>query len=117
MTRILTFSDLHLSRHAAAEIRAAAATADLVIGAGDFCNGRHGLDEAMEMLWTLDPDAIYVPGNAESADELRAATASTVLHGQSVQRNGLTISNMTSDGGGKISESGHEDALTNQHII
>ena len=91
MPRILAFSDLHLSRRCAAEIRAAAAEADLVIGAGDFCNGRHGLDEAMEMLRLLEGKAVYVPGNAESADELRAATGATVLHGESVERSGLTI--------------------------
>jgi len=91
MTRILAFSDMHMSRRCAADIRAAARDADLVIGAGDFCNGRHGLDEAMDLLWTVAEDAIYVPGNAESADELRAATSATVLHGQSVERAGLTI--------------------------
>lgn len=91
MTRILAFSDMHMSRHCATDVRAAAADADLVIGAGDFCNGRHGLDEAMEMLWTVESEAIYVPGNAESVDELRAATTATVLHGDSVERAGLTI--------------------------
>ncbi len=91
MARILAFSDLHLSRHCAEKIRAVAGDADIVIGAGDFCNGRNGLDEVMDLLWILEDDAIYVPGNAESADELRAATSATVLHGQAVERAGLTI--------------------------
>ncbi|MGR3717131.1 MAG: metallophosphoesterase family protein [Thermohalobaculum sp.] len=91
MARILAFSDLHLSRHRSAEIRAAARGADIVIGAGDFCNGRNGLDEAMDLLWILEDDAIYVPGNAESVEELRAATSATVLHGQAVERAGLSI--------------------------
>ncbi len=91
MVSILAFSDLHLSRRRAADIRAAARDADIVIGAGDFCNGRNGLDEAMDLLWILEGDAIYVPGNAESADELRAATSATVLHGQAVERAGLSI--------------------------
>ena len=91
MTRILAFSDMHASRRSAAEICAAAHDADLIIGAGDFCNARNGLSEAMALLRTVEADAIYVPGNAESADELRAATPATVLHGQSVRRAGLTI--------------------------
>ena len=45
--KILAFSDLHLARARAAEIVAASAGADLVIGAGDFCNMRQGLPEAM----------------------------------------------------------------------
>jgi Icc-related predicted phosphoesterase len=91
VARILAFSDMHLSRRCAADIRVAARDADLVIGAGDFCNGRNGLDEAMELLWPLENDAVYVPGNAESAAELRAATGATVLHGDTVERAGLTI--------------------------
>jgi len=89
--RILAFSDMHMSRRCAAEIRAAAAEADLVIGAGDFCNGRQGLEEAMELLWTLEDKAVYVPGNAESAEELRAATGATMLHGEGIERAGLAI--------------------------
>lgn len=91
MTRILAFSDMHLSRRCAADVRAASAEADIVIGAGDFCNGRQGLAEAMDLLWTIEDKAIYVPGNAERAEELRAATAATVLHGEAVERHGLTI--------------------------
>jgi Icc-related predicted phosphoesterase len=91
MTRILAFSDMHMARRCAAEICAAAGEADLVIGAGDFCNARNGLDEAMEMLRPVAPKAVYVAGNAESADELRAATSATVLHGEMVEREGLTI--------------------------
>lgn len=91
MTRILAFSDMHLSARCAAEIREAARDADLIIGAGDFCNGRHGLAEAMELLRTLEQDSIYVPGNAESADELQAATSATVLHGNGIKKAGLKI--------------------------
>lgn len=91
MTRILAFSDMHMSRRCAADICAAAADADLVIGAGDFCNGRQGLDAAMEMLWTIEDKAIYVPGNAESVEELRAATTATVLHGDDYEFAGLKI--------------------------
>jgi Icc-related predicted phosphoesterase len=91
MTRILAFSDMHLSRRSAAAVCAAAGGADLVIGAGDFCRMRQGLAEAMALLGPVEDKAVYVPGNAESADELRAATGAMVLHGGSISRAGLTI--------------------------
>lgn len=91
MTRILAFSDLHLARNRAREIVAAAAEADLVIGAGDFCNMREGLDEAMELLAPLADKAVYVPGNAESAGELRDATEAMVLHGDVLDIRGLRL--------------------------
>ncbi|MEM6663528.1 MAG: metallophosphoesterase family protein [Pseudomonadota bacterium] len=91
MTRILAFSDVHLGRGRIRAIVEAGKDADLVIGAGDFCNMRQGLGEAMDLLWTLADKAIYVPGNAESAGELRAATEATVLHGGSTEVHDLTI--------------------------
>ena len=92
MTRILAFSDMHLSRRCARDVVGNAEFADLVIGAGDFCNQRRGLGDAMSLLTPVLPKAVLVPGNAESADELRAAAGpATVLHGQSVECAGLTI--------------------------
>ena len=92
MSRILAFSDMHLSRRCARDVVAKAEFADLVIGAGDFCNARKGLEDAMSMLAPVLPKAVLVPGNAESADELRAAAGpATVLHGQSAEHAGLTI--------------------------
>lgn len=92
MTRVLAFSDMHLSQRCAREIVAQAEFADLVIGAGDFCNHRQGLADAMSMLAPALAKAVLVPGNAESADELRAAAGpATVLHGESVECVGLTI--------------------------
>ena len=81
--RILAFSDLHHARTRAEALVAASADVDLVIGAGDFCNGRRNLPEAMDLLTGLAAPMIAVPGNAESDDELReAAHANTsVLHG------------------------------------
>lgn len=89
--RILAFSDLHLARAAAADIVAASAGADLVIGAGDFCNRREGLDQAMEMLAGISVPCLFVPGNCESAAELRAAAPgdAQVLHGQGCEIGGL----------------------------
>ena len=91
MTRILAFSDMHRSRRCASEIVAAAEDADLVIGAGDFATMREGLAEAMDWLAPIEAKAVYVPGNAESAEELRAATGALVLHGQGAERAGLRL--------------------------
>jgi len=91
--KILAFSDLHLARARAADLVAASAAADLVIGAGDFCNMREGLDHAMQMLSGMAAPMVVVPGNAESADEL-ATTAlpnMTVLHGTGVEIDGLRL--------------------------
>ena len=92
MTRILAFSDMHMSRRCAAQIREAAPEADLVIGAGDFCNKREGLAEAMDLLAEVLPRAVLVPGNAESAEELRAAAGpAMVLHGEAAEVAGVTL--------------------------
>ena len=92
--RILAFSDLHLARARAAALVEASLGADLVIGAGDFCNMRQGLDEAMALLEGLAPvPLVLVPGNAESAEELRSAAphGATVLHGSGADIGGLRI--------------------------
>ncbi len=91
--KILAFSDLHLARSRAAALVDASREADLVIGAGDFCNMRQGLDQAMALLEGIMCPIVAVPGNAESADELRAAALPnmTVLHGEAHQVGGLTL--------------------------
>lgn len=91
--KILAFSDLHGSRRAAEALVTASADVDLVIGAGDFCNMRRGLDEAMALLAPMPAPLVVVPGNAESADELRAAAGSgvTVLHGDGAEVGGLKL--------------------------
>lgn len=91
--RILAFSDLHLSRARAADIVAASAEADLVIGAGDFCNARAGLAEGIAMLEGINAPFVMVPGNCESADELRAAApaGAHVLHGEGAEIGGLKL--------------------------
>jgi len=91
--KILAFSDLHLARRAARELVAASAAADLVIGAGDFCNMRQGLDQAMELLSGITAPMVLVPGNAESADELRAEALpnASVLHGDGMEIDGLHL--------------------------
>ena len=91
--KVLAFSDLHLSRGRAAALVEASQEADLVIGAGDFCNMREGLDDAMALIAGLAAPCVSVPGNCESADELRAAAnpGMTVLHGEAAEFEGLTL--------------------------
>lgn len=91
--RILAFSDLHHARGRAEALVQASRQADLVIGAGDFCNMRQGLPEAMNLLAGIAAPMAVVPGNAESAEELRDAAHSgtTVLHGEAVDIGGLRL--------------------------
>ena len=91
--RILAFSDLHHARARAEALVAASAEADLVIGAGDFCNHRQGLAEAMNLLGGIAAPMVVVPGNAESAAELRDAAhqGTRVLHGEGMEFEGLRI--------------------------
>ncbi len=91
--KILAFSDLHGAPRAAEALVAASEAVDLVIGAGDFCNMRRGLDEAMALLAPIRAPLVVVPGNAESADELRAAAGDgvTVLHGTGAEIGGLRL--------------------------
>ncbi|WP_158969090.1 metallophosphoesterase family protein [Chachezhania sediminis] len=91
--KILAFSDLHLARARAADLVAASADADLVIGAGDFCNMRQGLTDAMELLEGIEAPMVVVPGNAESLAELKAAAfdGMKVLHGSGTEVGGLKI--------------------------
>ncbi|WP_170415200.1 metallophosphoesterase family protein [Ruegeria atlantica] len=91
--KILAFSDLHLASSRAADLVVASAEADLVIGAGDFCNRRHGLDDAMTMLAGISAAMVVVPGNAESAEELADAAPEGVhvLHGTGMTVDGLRL--------------------------
>lgn len=91
--KILAFSDLHHSRPRAELLVEASAGADLVIGAGDFCNMREGLAEAMGLLSGIEAPMIVVPGNAESAGELvdAAHAGTTVLHGSGTTAGDLKV--------------------------
>ncbi len=91
--RILAFSDLHMARNRAADLVAASSEADLVIGAGDYCNMRQGLDQAIEMLAGIAAPLVLVPGNAESAPELTEAVPDGVhvLHGAGMNVDGVQI--------------------------
>lgn len=89
----MAFSDMHHSRKAARGLVEASAAADLVIGAGDFCNMRQDLDVALGLLSGIAAPMVVVPGNAESAEELAAAAPrrTTVLHGDAAQVDGLRL--------------------------
>ncbi|MEM8730162.1 MAG: metallophosphoesterase family protein [Pseudomonadota bacterium] len=91
--KILAFSDLHAATGAAAALVDLSAEVDLVIGAGDFCNMRQGLDEAMALLSGLQAPLVAVPGNAESVEELRDASGpgTTVLHGDGCEIDGIRL--------------------------
>ena len=83
--KLLAFSDLHRDLGQAATLVEMAAEADVVIGAGDFASVHEGLEETIDALAAIETPTVLVPGNNETADALRAATASwgaaTVLHG------------------------------------
>ena len=85
--KILAFSDLHMARGRAADLVTASRKADLVIGAGDFCNHRQGLEQAMQLLSGITAPLVAVPGNAESDTELKKAArkGTHVLHGEHLE--------------------------------
>ncbi len=89
--KILAFSDVHCDLTVCAALVQAGAQADLVIGAGDFAQRHMGLEETLEALEPLAAKAIYVPGNNETADALRACTGAVVLHGERASVSGLEI--------------------------
>lgn len=91
--RILAFSDLHHDPARADALVAASHEADLVIGAGDFCNMGRDLDGAMMLLSGIAAPMVLVPGNAESHAALAAAAPHTahVIHGSGTAIGGLRI--------------------------
>lgn len=92
--RVLAFSDLHLDIAARDAILAAAEGADLVIGAGDFASRRQGLEPFVAAFAPIAGKALFVPGNNETAGELRGATAVPVLHGDTMEFGGLRIAGL-----------------------
>jgi uncharacterized protein len=91
--RILAFSDLHRDLEQGARLVEMAAEADVVIGAGDFASVHEGLDETIGALAAIEAPTVLVPGNNETADALRAASANwdaaTVLHGEGTTIDGI----------------------------
>ena len=83
--KLLAFSDLHRDLGQAAALVEMSAEADVVIGAGDFASVHEGLTETIDALVAIEKPTVLVPGNNETEDALREATAgwsaATVLHG------------------------------------
>lgn len=90
--KLLAFSDLHCDLEQAGELVALSREADLVVGAGDFASVHRGLKDTIEALTEIAVPTVLVPGNNETEDALREATASwpqaTVLHGEAATLNG-----------------------------
>jgi len=84
--KLLAFSDLHRDLSQAAALVEMSAGADVVIGAGDFASVHEGLEEAIGALAAIEKPTVLVPGNNETEEALREATAgwsaATVLHGE-----------------------------------
>ncbi|MEL6840778.1 MAG: metallophosphoesterase [Pseudomonadota bacterium] len=89
--KIVTASDLHLNTDCRTAFLQQVPHADLAIVAGDFARRRDGLADFMAPLDAIAKTGLFVPGNNETAAELRAATHVTVLHGDNVVRSGLSI--------------------------
>ena len=95
MPKLLCVSDIHSNREAAHDLVRRAPEVDVVIGAGDFCDMRRGLDRTIGILSDIDTPTVLVPGNAESAEELEAAcvnwNAAHVLHGNGMTLQGISF--------------------------
>lgn len=89
--RVVAVSDLHLDETCAVALLRQAESADLVIVAGDLAQRREGLGAYAAQFDALADRLVLVAGNNETDAELRAATAGTVLHGDSIRRDGLTV--------------------------
>ena len=91
--KLLAFSDLHCRLAAARRLVELSADADLVAGVGDFASVHEGLEETMDALRPLEAPAVFVPGNNETEDALRAACGgwATVLHGEAAELAGVSL--------------------------
>ncbi len=93
MPRLLLFSDVHGDHDACRHLVDRASEVDVVVGAGDFCVMRRGLGATIDILSAIETPTVLVPGNSESAEELRAAcrgwAAAHVLHGDGVTLQGV----------------------------
>jgi Icc-related predicted phosphoesterase len=82
---LLLFSDLHSDFRGASKLVELSRTVDVVVGAGDYCVARRGLEDIIAALSAIAKPTVLVPGNAESYEELDRACRSWpnahVLHG------------------------------------
>jgi Icc-related predicted phosphoesterase len=93
--KLLLFSDLHNDFTGAAKLVELSRKADVVIGAGDFCVARRGLDDIIAELSVIKIPTVLVAGNAESHEELAGACRSWptahVLHGSQIILDDVTF--------------------------
>lgn len=91
--KLLLFSDLHSDFGIASKLVELSSNVDIVVGAGDFCNVRRGLQKIIQVLSTIQKPTVLVPGNSESDQELKDACrlwkSANVLHGRQVTINGI----------------------------
>jgi Icc-related predicted phosphoesterase len=83
--KLLLFSDLHSDFRTASKLVEMSKDVDVVIGGGDFCIGRRGLEKIIGALAPIRKPTVLVPGNSESEEELKRACrlweSAHVLHG------------------------------------
>jgi uncharacterized protein len=91
--KLLAFSDLHRDRRQAARLVEMAASADVVVGAGDYASNRLGLNRTIDALAEMSKPTVLIPGNNETDVALWRACSgfvgATVLHGEAVEINGF----------------------------
>jgi Icc-related predicted phosphoesterase len=102
--KLLLASDLHRDLDAARSLVARSSGFDAIVIAGDLAIKRRGLQEIVDVLAAIETPTVLVCGNGESPEELRDAcerarnqttgarwTAHHVLHGDSVEIDGVTF--------------------------
>lgn len=91
--KLLAFSDVHCDLGAVESLVEQSRTADVVAGVGDFASVHEGLLQTVAPLEAIEAPVLLVPGNNETADALRSATAGwdnvTVLHGETATIDGI----------------------------
>lgn len=93
--RLLAFSDVHCDLGAVESLVEQARDVDAVAGVGDFASVHEGLEETVRPLRGVGVPVLLVPGNNETVDALRAATAgwdgTRVLHGEGAEVGGVSF--------------------------
>ena len=91
--RLLAFSDLHRDLRQAARLVEKSADVDAVAAIGDLASVHSGLEETISALAAIEAPTILVPGNNETEEAVRAASAewpsATVLHGEAMNLEGV----------------------------
>ncbi|WP_103019726.1 metallophosphoesterase family protein [Salinibacter altiplanensis] len=92
--KLLLFSDVHGDLDACRELVDRSSEADVVVGAGDFCQMRQNLQAPLDVLSAITTPTVLVPGNAETEDEIAGQLSAIgwpeahVLHGTGVTIDG-----------------------------